>query len=182
MTVPSLYASTPFYDSTSALSGNPFATRAVYGVSGTLRGSCLSANPAFGNIGYANRIEGVGESFLEKLFGTVKDIVTPTAANLIDTLVQKGFSAARKASGYTLMEVVQIQKGNQTVFAQKAKKPDGSFVVIFADGSEMPYTSDIAAASRTVNPSTGLTTAQTTGIVLGGVALVALLFFMSKRR
>ena len=181
MIVPSLYANKAFYDSTSALSGNPFSNNSTCGVSGTMRDCGLAAFPG-GNIGYANRIEATGNWFTD-ILGTVRDVVAPTAANLIDTLAQKGFAAARKAAGYTLMEVVQIRQGNQSVFGQKAKKPNGSFVVILADGSEVPFTSEIAAASQAVDPRTGLSTAQTLGIGVGVAAAVALLFFfMSKRR
>ncbi len=181
MTVPSLYANKAFYDSTSALSGNPFANTRTCGMSGTMRDCGLAAFPG-GNIGYANRIEGTGGWF-DDLLGTVKDVAAPSAANLIDTLIQKGFAAARKASGYTLMEVVEIRQGNQSVFGQKAKKPNGTFVVILADGSEIPFTSEIAAASRAVDPKTGLTTAQIAGISIAAVAVIGLLFFfMSKRR
>ena len=180
MTVPSLYSAKAFYDSTSALSGNPFCNNSTCGVSGTLRDCGLAAFPG-GNIGYANRIEATGNWFTD-ILGTVRDIVTPTAANLLDTLAQKGFTAARKAAGYTMLEVVQIQQGGQTVFGQKAKKPNGNFVVILADGSEVPFTSEVAAASKTVNPATGLSTGQTAGIAVATIAAVALLYFISKRR
>lgn len=181
MNIPSLYSTPSFYDTTSALNRSPFANPRTCGVSGTMRGSCLSANPAFGNIGYANRISGTGNWFTD-ILGTVRDIVAPTAANLLDTLAQKGFTAARKAAGYQLMEVVQIRQGDQFVFGQKAKKPNGQFVVILADGSEVPFTSEIAAASQAVNPQTGLSTGTVAGLTIGAVALVALLLFMSKRR
>jgi hypothetical protein len=146
---------------------------------GTIRGNTLCADPAYGNIGYANRISGTGGWF-DDILGTVRDVVTPTAANLLDTLLQKGFTKARQAAGYTMLEVVQISQSGRTVFGQKAKKPDGTFVVILADGSEVPFTSDIAAASRTVNPATGLTTGQTAGIAVA-VAAVALFLFMRRR-
>ena len=181
MNIYSLYRSPSFYDTTSALNGNPFVNPRTCGVAGTMRGSCLSANPAFGNIGYANRISGTGNWFTDVL-GTVRDIVTPTAAALADVLVQKGFKAAREKMGYTFLEVVQIQQGGQSVYAQKVKKPDGTFAVILADGSEIPYTSEIASATRPVSPTTGLTTGQTAGLAVGAVALVALFLFMSKRR
>ena len=181
MTVPSLYSAKAFYDSTSALNGNPFVNNSTCGVSSTLRCCGLGDYPQYGNIGYANRIEATGNWFTD-ILGTVRDVVAPTAANLLDTLAQKGFTAARKAAGYTLMEVVQIQQGGQTVFGQKAKKPNGSFVVILADGSEIPYTTEVAAASKSVSPITGLSTGQTAGIAVAAVAALALLFFMSKRR
>jgi hypothetical protein len=180
MNVPNLYTSKAFYDSTSALNGNPFVNPRTCGMSGTLRGSCLAAFPG-GNIGYANRIEGTGNWF-DDVVSTVKDLVIPTASNLLDTLAQKGFTAARKAAGYTMLEVVQIQQGTQTVFGQKAKKPNGTFVIILADGSEIPYTPEVASISKSVNSITGLTTGQTAGIAVGVVALAALFFFMSKRR
>ena len=189
MTVPSLYASKAFYDTTSALNGNPFYRNVTNGVSASIRSCSLASNlttcglGAFpgGNIGYANRIEGTAGWF-DDVLGTVKDLVIPTASNLIDTLAQKGFTAARKAAGYTMLEVVQIQQGTQTVFGQKAKKPNGTFVIILADGSEIPYTTEVAAASKSVNSITGLTTGQTAGIAVAAVAAIAIFYFMSKRR
>lgn len=181
MNIPSLYGSRAFYDSTSALNGIPFANPRTCGVMGTLKGSCLAGFPTAGNLGYANRLETM-DGWFDDLLGTTRDVLAPTAANLLDTLLQKGFTAARKAAGYTMLEVVQIQQGNQIVYGQKAKKPNGTFVVILADGSEVPFTGEIAAASRTVNPTTGLTTGQTAGLAVGAVALVALFLFMSKRR
>lgn len=180
MNIPSLYGSRSFYDTTSALNGVPFANPRTCGVMGTLKGSCLGAYPDYGNIGYANRIYSTGGWF-DDLLGTTRDVLAPTAANLLDTLLQKGFTAARKAAGYTMLEVVQIQQSGRTVFGQKAKKPDGTFVVILADGSEIPYTADVAAVSRTVSPTTGLTTGQTAGIAVA-VAAAAIFFFMSRRR
>ena len=181
MTVPSLYSAKAFYDSTSALNGNPFVNNSTCGVSSTLRSCGLGEYPQYGNIGYANRIEATGNWFTD-ILSTGRDILAPTAANLIDSLVQKGFTAARKAAGYTMLEVVQIQQGGQTVFGQKAKKPNGSFVVILADGSEVPFTSEVAAASKSVSPTTGLTSGQTAGIAVAAVAALAFFYFMSKRR
>ena len=65
----------------------------------------------------------------------------------------------------------------------KASKKDGSFVILLKDGSEIPFTSAIAAQTRTVDLKTGLTTGQTAGIAVAAVAVIGLLFFfMSKRR
>lgn len=190
MNIPSLYGDRAFYDTTSALNGIPFANPRTCGVMGTVRDNTLGANlascglgayPDYGNIGYANRIYSTGDWF-DKVLETVKDVAAPTAANLLDTLLQKGFTAARKAMGYTMLEVIQISQGGRTVFGQKAKKPDGTFVVILADGSEIPFTSDVAAASKTVNPTTGLTTGQTIGIAAIAVAAVVLVVVLSRRR
>jgi LPXTG-motif cell wall-anchored protein len=50
------------------------------------------------------------------------------------------------------------------------------------DGNEVPFTTSVAAQTKTVDIKTGLTTGQTAGIAVGVVALAALFFFMSKRR
>jgi LPXTG-motif cell wall-anchored protein len=64
----------------------------------------------------------------------------------------------------------------------KAQKRDGSFVIVLKDGNEVPFTTSVAAQTKTVDIKTGLTTGQTAGIAVGVVALAALFFFMSKRR
>jgi LPXTG-motif cell wall-anchored protein len=53
---------------------------------------------------------------------------------------------------------------------------------MLADGTEIPYTSDVAKQVLTVDPKTGFTTGQTAGIAVAAIAAVALLYFISKRR
>jgi hypothetical protein len=64
----------------------------------------------------------------------------------------------------------------------KAQKADSSFVIVLKDGSEVPFTSTVAAQTKNVDVKTGLTTGQTAGIAVAAVAAIALFYFMSKRR
>jgi hypothetical protein len=193
MNVPSLYSSMAFYDSTSALNGNPFYNPTTCGMSGTLRGSCLASNldtcglngfPG-GNIGYANRVEGVsGEltDWFKVVAGNVISNFTPTLQQAFDSFLGAGKQKLLEAAGYKMLGPVMIVQNGAEVPGIKAQKKDGSFVVILKDGSEVPFTSAVAAQTKTVDLKTGLTTGQTAGIAVGVVALVALFYFMSKRR
>lgn len=192
MNVPNLYTSRAFYDSTSALSGNPFVNPRTCGVSGTLRGSCLSSNLSTcglgefpgGNIGYANRLEGVSgwTDWVSEAIGNVITNVTPTVQQAFESFLGTGKQKLLEASGYKMLGPVMITRNGVETPGIKAQKKDGSFVVILKDGSEVPFTSTVAAQTRVVDPTTGLTTGQTAGIAVGVVALAALFFFMSKRR
>jgi LPXTG-motif cell wall-anchored protein len=53
---------------------------------------------------------------------------------------------------------------------------------MLADGTEIPYTSDVAKQTLVVDPKTGFTTGQTAGIAVAAIAAVALLYFITKRR
>lgn len=188
MTVPSLYATTPFYDSTSALSGNPFVNNSTCGVSGTLRSCGLGLNPQYGNIGYANRIEGTGD-WLSDLATGAKNVATnvlgfiaPSVGSAVEQLIGQGRKAALEKAGYKFLEVVQVTYQGKPTAGTKVRKPDGTFVVMLADGTEIPFTPDVAKQVLTIDPKTGLTTGQTAGIAVAAVAAVALLFFLSKRR
>jgi len=196
MNVPSLYSSKAFYDSTSALNENPFYNPRTCGMAGTLRGSCLASNlstcglGAFpgGNIGYANRIEGTN-GFFDDLFSGAKDVgrnvlgfIAPTVGAAVETLLGKAMKSTREAVGYKFLEVVQVNRNGVPTAGTKAQKPDGTFVIVFADGTEISFTSDVARQTQAINPQTGVPVAAAAGLALGAVALVALFFFMSKRR
>jgi LPXTG-motif cell wall-anchored protein len=196
MNLPSLYRTRSFYDTTSALNGNPFVNPRTCGVSGTLRGSCLAANlstcglGAFpgGNIGYANRIEGTN-GIIDDLVAGAKNVgqsvlgfIAPTVGAAAETLLGKAMKSTREAVGYKFLEVVQVNRNGVLTAGTKAQKPDGSFVIVFADGTEIPFTSDVARQTQTINPQTGLPAGATVGLAVGAVALVALFLFMSKRR
>jgi len=187
MNVPNLYTSKAFYDSTSALNGNPFVNPRTCGMSGTLRGSCLAAFPG-GNIGYANRIEGTN-GIIDDLVSGAKDVgrnvlgfIAPTVGAAVETLLGKVMKSTREAVGYKFLEVVQVNRNGVPTAGTKAQKPDGTFVIVFADGTEIPFTSDVARQTQAINPQTGVPVAAAAGLALGAVALVALFFFMSKRR
>jgi len=192
MNVPNLYSSAAFYDTTSALSANPFVNPRTCGMSGTMRGSCLASNlstcglGAFpgGNIGYANRIEGTAgwTEWVSEAIGNVIGNVTPTIQQAFDSFLGIGKQKLLEASGYKMLGAVMINRNGVETPGIKAQKRDGSFIVILKDGSEVPFTSAVAAQTRTVDSTTGLTTGQTAGIAVGVIALAALFFFMSKRR
>ena len=184
MTVPSLYGNKAFYDSTSALSGNPFTSNRTCGVSSTLRDCGLAAFPG-GNIGYANRIEATSGwlDVLSEAAGNLIDRTAPILNQAVDALLGQGQTKLLEASGYKMLgPVTTIINGVETQ-GVKAQKKDGSFVIILKGGNEVPFTSAVAAQTRLVDPKTGLTTAQTTGVAVAAVAVIGLLFFfMSKRR
>jgi LPXTG-motif cell wall-anchored protein len=187
MNVPNLYSSKAFYDSTSALNGNPFVNPRTCGVAGTLRGSCLAAFPG-GNIGYANRIEGV-DGIIDTLVGGAKDVATnvlgfiaPTVGSAVEQLIGTARKTGLEKLGYKFLEVVQVPYQGKTVAGTKVKKPDNTFVVMLSDGTEIPFTTDVARTTQTVNPQTGLPAGAAAGLAVGVVALAALFFFMSKRR
>jgi LPXTG-motif cell wall-anchored protein len=186
MNIPSLYSAQSFYDTTSAL--NAFCSPSTRGVSGTLRSNTLCANPAYGNIGYANRISGTG-GFFDDFLGGAKQVgqsvlgfVAPSVGSAVESLIGIGVKKAKEALGYQFLEVVQVPYKGTMVAGTKVKKPDGTFVVMLADGTELPYTLELARQTQTVDPKTGLPTAAVAGIALGAVALIGLIFFMSKRR
>lgn len=188
MTVPSLYSSRAFYDSTSALSANPFYNPRTCGMSGTLKGCGLAGFPG-GNIGYANRIEGVSGPLdtiwegLKKVGSSVAEYVAPTVGNWAEQMLGVARKTALEKAGYQFLEVVQVNYQGQSVAGTKIKRPDNTFAIMLSDGTEIPYTTEVAKQVQTVDPKTGnLSSAATTGLIVGGVALVALLFFMSKRR
>lgn len=187
MNVANLYTSKAFYDSTSALNGNPFVNPRTCGVAGTLRGSCLAAFPG-GNIGYANRIEGV-DGIIDTLTEGAKNVATnvlgfiaPSVGSAVEQLIGSARKIGLEKLGYEFLEVVQVPYQGKVVPGTKVKKPDGTFVVMLSDGTEIPFTTDVARNVQTVNPQTGLPAGAAAGLAVGAVALVALFLFMSKRR
>jgi LPXTG-motif cell wall-anchored protein len=184
MTVPSLYANKSFYDSTSALSGNPFTSNSTCGVSGTLKDCGLAAFPG-GNIGYANRIEGVNGwlDIFSELAGNVIDRAAPVLNQAFDALLGQGQTKVLEAAGYKMLGPVTTIVNGVEEPGIKAQKKDGSFIILLKGFREVPFTSSVASQTRTVDPKTGLTTGQTAGIAVAAVAVIGLLFFfMSKRR
>ncbi|NBT76347.1 MAG: hypothetical protein EBT15_10355 [Betaproteobacteria bacterium] len=185
MTVPSLYANKAFYDSTSALSGNPFANTRTCGMSGTMRDCGLAAFPG-GNIGYANRIEGTGGNLTDWFSAALGNVIDRTAP-LINQVFEGFFGQAKlkalEAAGYKMLGPVTTMVNGVETPGIKAQKKDGSFVILLSNNTEIPFTSAVAAQTRIVDPKTGLTTAQIAGISVAAVAAIGLLFyFMSKRR
>lgn len=190
MNLPNLYTTSAFYDSTSALNGNPFVNPRTCGVSGTLRGSCLASTSGLGdfpggNIGYANRIEGTGDwtEWFSNAVGNVIDRTAPILNQVFEAFLGQGKTKLLEAAGYKMLGPVTTMLNGVETPGIKAQKKDGSFVIILKDGSEIPFTSSVAAGTKTVDIKTGLTTGQTAGIAVAAVAAIGLLFFfMSKRR
>ena len=185
MNVPSLYGNKAFYDSTSALSGNPFCSNSTCGMSGTLKDCGLAAFPG-GNIGYANRIEGTGNALTDWLgvaVGNVIDRTAPILNQAVDGLLGQARTKTLEAVGYKMLGPVTTMINGVETPGIKAQKKDGSFVILLQNNTEIPFTSSVAAQTRLVDLKTGLTTAQIAGIGVGVVAVIGLLFFfMSKRR
>jgi LPXTG-motif cell wall-anchored protein len=100
----------------------------------------------------------------------------------VESLIGIGVKKAKEAIGYQFLEVVQVPYQGKMVAGTKVKKPDGTFVVMLADGTELPYTLELAKQTQTVDPKTGLPTAAVAGLAIGAVALIGLLFFMSSKR
>ena len=193
MNVPNLYSSAAFYDTTSALSANPFVNPRTCGMSGTMRGSCLASNLSTcglgdfpgGNIGYANRIEGVNGwlDIFSELTGNLIDRAAPVLNQAFDALLGQGQTKVLEAAGYKMLGPVTTIVNGVEEAGIKAQKKDGSFIILLKGFREVPFTSAVAAQTRTVDPKTGLTTGQTASIAVAAVAVIGLLFFfMSKRR
>ena len=130
---------------------------------------------------YFNEEMGVATETLATLRGVIGN-VTPTIQQAFDSFLGIGKQKLLEASGYKMLGAVMINRNGVETPGIKAQKRDGSFIVILKDGSEVPFTSAVAAQTRTVDSVTGLTTGQTAGIAVGVIALAALFFFMSKRR
>jgi LPXTG-motif cell wall-anchored protein len=151
---------------------SPYYTPAYYGAT-----SALSSDPMYGNIGYANRVSGVGDFW--------EDIGTIIGGGLrltgVDLWAQNLLGEARRSllqgQGYEFLEAVEIG-GRQGV---KVKAPNGTFSVIFNDGSSIPYTANIQGQVRSVDPSTGITSNAVMGVAaVAGVALIAYLLLRKR--
>jgi LPXTG-motif cell wall-anchored protein len=146
--------------------------------------SCgLGAFPG-GNIGYANRIEGVNDwtDWLGNAAANVIDRAAPILNQAFEAFLGQGKVKLLEAAGYKMLGPVTTMINGVETPGIKAQKRDGSFVIVLKDGNEVPFTTAVAAQTKTVDIKTGLTTGQTAGIAVGVVALAALFFFMSKRR
>lgn len=141
-----------------------------------------------GNIGYANRIEGVSSigtdigGVFTDIFEQVTDTVVDFGKSWLETNLNRAKRLAMEASGYQFFEVVEVNRNGVRTQGIRAKRPDGTFVVVFSDGSEAPWTSTTQATATKVDPKTGLSTGAVTGIAVGAVALVGLLIFLSSRK
>lgn len=156
MNITSPYSTSPFYSATSA----------------------LSANPAYGNIGYANRVSGVGD-FWGDLGRTIGGIGAQLGlGTYVDTLIGTARRSILQSQGYEFLEAVQV--GNRQ--GVKVKAPDGTFKVLFGDGSMVPFTSQVQTNTRTIDPQTGAVSGTAIGIAaVVGLGLLAY-FVFSKRR
>lgn len=140
--------------------------------------SALSS-PLVGGIGYANRLSPLSApgdwwDFLSPVLDTAEEIAVQAAKDLLKT----GVLAAKKASGYTDLGVVEVS-GKVYI---KMRKPDGTFVLVDDRGVDKPFTSVESANARPIDPNTGMVkTVAITGAVIAGVALIAWLALRKKR-
>lgn len=152
---------------------SPYSTPPFHGAT-----SALSGNPMYGNIGYANRVSGVGD-FWGSVGEGIGNLMRLTG---VDLWAQNLLGDARRrllqSQGYEFLNAVEVS-GRQGV---RVKAPDGTFKVIFSDGSMVPYTAQVQAASRPVDPDTGATSRTAMGVAaIAGIGLLAYLL-LSKRR
>ena len=198
MNIPSLYGSRAFYDTTSALNGIPFANPRTCGVMGTMRDNTLGANlascglgayPDYGNIGYANRIYSVGGDTWDAIWdaakqglGNVIDRFADPLNQVVDALVGQGQRKLLETQGYVFLEPVEVTYQGALTQGMKVKNKNGQFEVLLKNGTLIPFTSSIAAVTRSVDLKTGLTTGQTVGIAAIAVAAVVLVVVLSRRR
>jgi LPXTG-motif cell wall-anchored protein len=152
---------------------SPQYTQAYYGAT-----SALSSDPMYGNIGYANRVAGVGD-FWDSLGQIIGGTLRLTGVDLwAQNLLGETRRSLLQGQGYQFMEAVEIG-GRQGV---KVKAPDGTFSVIFNDGSSIPYTANIQNQARPVDPNTGVTSGAVMGVAaVVGIGLLAY-FILRKRR
>lgn len=136
-----------------------------------------------GNIGYANRLEGVGNPLTDAV-SNVWQSFTGTVGNFaqtyLDTLLGKARQDALKAAGYQFGDPVEVEVGGVRRQGIKARKPSGAWVVVLGDGTEVAWTTDVQSRTVNINPQTGLSSGAAVGIGIGAIALIALLLF--KRR
>ena len=145
-------------------------------------GSNLKTCGLGANIGYANRIQNMG-GWWEDYVAPAIDKLGDAFSTALDAFLGRGKFEALKAAGYKFDKAVDINYEGKRVSAVIATRPDGRTVAILQDGREIDYTSDLAQGARTFNPETGKFNPTTTALIIGGVALVAvLLVVMSRRR
>lgn len=149
-----------------------------------------------GNIGYANRIEGVGKGLFGDIFGDVStgsetvdriingvtEKVTVVADTYLDAVIGGSLRKARESAGYTFYGPIEISVNGVKKSGVKAQKPDGTWWVVFADGTEVAYTTDVQRTAVNIDPKTGLSTGAAVGISVAAVAVIALLLFLPRGR
>jgi hypothetical protein len=163
---------------------SPFLTPAFNG--GTT--SALSRIPTpfhsfpGGNIGYANRLEGVGDwrETLIDVFEPIGDVFKNVTKTFLEAQLGRARTEALKAAGYQFGEVVEITTTTGKRQGVKAKRPDGTWWVVFPDGSEIAFTQDVQTRSAAVSSTTGLTSGS--AILIGAVAIGAIALLLFKRR
>ncbi len=139
-----------------------------------------------GNIGYANRLEGVGD-LLDDALDWTKQFVGEIGEQVGDigkTWVRQQLSEVKRKSlenlGYRFGAVVEVTVNGEVKQGVTAKKRDGTWVVVFSDGSEIPWTTGLQSTARPVNPATGMTSG--TAIAIGAVAIGVIALLLFKRR
>ena len=173
MTIPSLYSSSPFYNSTSALNGSPFCPT---------------------GIGYANRIEGLSNYPIEGLGDSIdwgkfaSDIVdlgvkigTPIIVTAAQTAVFKARIESNKALGDKYGANVAVLVNGKREVGTRVVSLNNEYVE-FLDGTRIPWTPTLQQTAVTASGGNWLADPKNqTMVVLGVLALVAV-YFVSKRK
>jgi len=163
------------------------ANLASCGLGANLASCGLGAYPDYGNIGYANRIYSVGSwdaiwDAAKQGLGNVIDRFAEPLNQVVDALVGQGQRKLLEKQGYVFLEPVEVTYQGALTQGMKVKNKNGQFEVLLKNGTLIPFTSSIAAVTRSVDLKTGLTTGQTVGIAAIAVAAVVLVVVLSRRR
>ena len=174
MTIPSLYSSSPFYNSTSALNGSPFCPT---------------------GIGYANRIEGLSNYPIEGLSGDpfdlekfVSDIVdltikigTPIVVTAAQTAVFKARIESNKALGDKYGANVAVLVNGKREVGTRVVSLNNEYVE-FLDGTRIPWTPTLQETAVTAEKGNWLADPKNQTMVVFGVLALVAVYFISKRK
>ena len=174
MTIPSLYSSSPFYNSTSALNGSPFCPT---------------------GIGYANRIEGLSNYPIEGLSGDPFDW-GKFASDIVDLGVKIGtpiiVTAAQTAQAKIRRETNQAvgdKYGVNVAVLVNGKQEIGTRVISanneyveFLDGTRIPWTPTLQQTAVTASGGNWLADPKNQTMVVFGVLALVAVYFISKRK
>jgi len=173
MTIPSLYASSPFYNSTSALNGSPFCPM---------------------GIGYANRIEGLSNYPIEGVGDSIdwgkfaSDIVdlgvkigTPIVVTAAQTAQAKGRRATNEAVGDRYGANVAVLINGKQEIGTRVISANNEYVE-FLDGTRVPWTPTLQQTAVTATGGNWFADPKNQTMVVFGVLALVAVYFISKRK